>query len=176
MTDVRYQKALSPESSCHTGETVELRTSHLSWSRSQPLTAIQAKQLGSALRFWHNYIKANNNQWLGFICLETSKVWVFQTSASTNWAFTGVSPAASQTNKMYTASKLFHTVKITSVLTAHRPSESCASAWTRIKRFPSNKEMNGTRPDCQESSACWNLSAVPGERGNSNWAVPESLT
>lgn len=75
MTDTRCQKALSPESSCHTGETVGLGNSHLSWSRSQPLTAIQAKQLGSTQspteRLWHNNIKANNNQWLGFISLET---------------------------------------------------------------------------------------------------------
>lgn len=91
-----------------------------------------------------------NNQWLRFICLETPKVWVFQTSASTSWAVTGVSPTASQTNKIHTASKLFDTVKVTCVLTAHRLSASCTSAWTRIKRFqfPSNKEMNGTWPGC----------------------------
>lgn len=158
MTDVRYQKALSQKAAATLGKQW---SSHLSWSRSQPLTAIQAQQLSSTLRLWHNYIKANDNQWFGFICLETPKVWVFQTSASTSWAVSGVSPAASQTNKIHTASKLFHS--------AHRPSASCTSAQTRIKRFqfPSNKEMNGSRLGWQKSSACWNLSPFPGERGNS---------
>lgn len=166
MTGVRYQKALSQKAAATLGRQWSC---HLSWSRSQPLTAVQAQQLGSALRLWHNYIKANDNQWFGFICLETPKVWVFQTSASTSRAVSGVSPAPSQTNKIHTASKLFHTAEVTSVLTAHRPSASCTSAQTRMKRFqfPSNKEMNGSRLGWQKSSACWNLSPFPGERGNS---------
>lgn len=167
---------------CEVSETLIPRKQLLRWGQwrwgtpisagADPSLSLQSKPSSWALLwdFGTTTSRLMNNQWLGFICLETPKVWVFQTSASTSWAFTGVSPATSQTNKIYAASKLFHTVNVTSVLTAHRPSASCTSAWTRIKRFqfPSNKEMNGTRPGCQKSSACWNLSPVPGERGNCN--------
>lgn len=151
------------------------------WSWGTPISAgadpslsLQSKPSSWALLwdFGTTTSRLMNNQWLGFICLEAPKVWVFQTSASASWAVTESHLLHPRLTRSTLHQSCFTLVKVfyTSVLTAHRPSASCTSAWTRIKRFqfPSNKEMNGTRPGCQKSSACWNLSPIPGERGNCN--------